>query len=268
MTLDDCKGHWAVVTGASSGIGQEFSDQLAARGINVVLVARRTSRLEELAARLVRGHGVRAVAETIDLSIPGSGTRLRESVRARDVRIRLLCNCAAFGRWGHIEAQPIATYDEMIRVNLNAVVELCLAFLQDLASYPSSAIINVSSVAALQPVPYMAVYAATKAFMQSFSQALYEEWRERGVYVQTLTPGPTATEFDDIAGAYESAIKRRAAPRDVVRESLRRLGQAAPVVYPARGAFKQRLLAALVPPRIFLKEAGKLFRPTLVDRRE
>jgi short-subunit dehydrogenase len=261
MTLDDCKGHWALVTGASSGIGREFATQLAAKGMNVVLVARRANRLEELAERLTQDHHVRAIPQAHDLSMPGCGVKLRESLRAREVRIRLLCNCAAFGRWGHVEAQPIETYNEMVRVNVNAVAELCLAFFEDLSAYPSSAIINLSSVASLQPVPFMALYAATKAFVQSLSQSLYEEWREHGVYVQTLTPGPTASEFDAIAGAYQSTVTARQPPGKVVDASLRSLEKGAPVVYAARGALTQRLLAALVPPQLFLKEAAKLFRP-------
>ena len=262
MKLAEWEGEWAVVTGASSGIGREFAKELAARGLNVVLVARRKGRLDELAGLLAAEHGVRAIPEPADLSTPGMVAQLRESLCSRGIRVRLLCNCAGFGRWGRAESQALATCDEMIGVNVRAVTALSLAFFDDLASYPSSAIIHVSSVAALQPVPYMAVYAATKAYIHSFGQALYEEWRERGIHVQTLAPGPTTTEFDDIAGAYPTAaVGDRASPQRVVRESLRNLEKGTPVVFVARGAFKQRLLAALVPPRMFLRVAGKLFRP-------
>ena len=263
MKLAEWKGEWAIVTGASSGIGREFANELAARGLNLVLVARRKERLDELAGSVAAAHGVRAIPEPFDLSTPGMVARLRESLCGRGIRIRLLCSCAGFGRWGRAERQALATYDEMIGVNVGAVTALSLGFFEDLASHPSSAIIHVSSVAALQPVPYMAVYAATKAYIHSFGQALYEEWREHGVYVQTLAPGPTTTEFDDIAGAYPTAaaVGDRASPQRVVRESLRNLEKRTPVVFVARGAFKQRLLAALVPPKVFLRVAGKLFRP-------
>lgn len=260
VDLSEWRGDWALVTGASSGIGREFAEQLAGSGVNVVLVARRKARLEELASRVARA-GVEAVVEPADLRLPETPSRLRAALRNRRVRIRLLCNAAAFGRWGRVEGSTPETYDEMIRVNAVALASMCLTFLDDLASHPSSAIINVSSPVALQPVPYMAVYAATKAFVHSLSQALYEEWRERGLLVQTLVPGPTATEFDELAGAYASAIQVRGSPREVVAMSLRRLGGGTPMAVAAKGTLRQRLFAGLFPSRFVVRMVGKMFRP-------
>lgn len=260
VNLSEWKGEWALVTGASSGIGREFAGQLSARGFNVILVARREARLKELASALA-GAGTQAIVQAEDLSDPAAPERLHATLKSRGVRIRLLCNCAAFGRWGRIEETAPRTYDEMIRVNAIAVTGLCLTFVDDLSSHASSAIINVSSPAALQPVPYMAVYAATKAFVHSFSQALYEEWRERGIHVQTLVPGPTSTEFDEVAGAYASAIQHRGDARKVVMDSLRRLGEDAPVAVTARGVLKQRLFAGVFPSRVVVRAVGRMFRP-------
>ena len=149
----------------------------------------------------------------------------------------------------------------MVTLNAVTMVTLCHQFLDDLSSFRTSAIINVSSPAAFQPVPYMAVYAATKAFASSFSQALHEEWRERGVLVQTLIPGPTETDFDKVAGAYASALKSREPVHAVVQYCLRHLGKESPVATSAKGTYKQRLFAAIFPSRMVVRAVANMFRP-------
>lgn len=261
MKLEEARGYWALITGASAGIGREFCHQLAAVGMNVVLVARREALLHELAGQLTQQYQVRTLPVPIDLSRPEAAAQLKSRLEQEGVRIRLLCNNAASGRWGQFEASRAEVYDEMIRLNTTAVVTLCWQLLPDLSSHPTSAIINISSQAAYQPVPFMAVYAATKAFVQSFSQALYGEWKGRGVLVQTLVPGPTATEFDAKAGAYASAVPKRGAPAEVVRTALAHLGQDTPVVTHAKGTYKQRLFAALAPPKTVIQAVARMFQP-------
>ena len=261
MEIAECKGHWALITGASSGIGREFAVQLAAAGVNIALVARRSALLTELAGTLSQQHGIRTLVAPADLREAQAMRTLREKLDAHGVRVRLLINNAAFGRWGCFEETSEATYRDMLRLNAEAMVALCQGFLPQLASFPTSAVINVSSAACYQPVPYMAVYAATKAFVQSFSQALHGEWRERGVHVQTLVPGPTETEFDKIAGAYESALKGRANPADVVKQSLLRLGDKSPVVVTTRGTYRQRIFAGLFPPKTVIATVARMFNP-------
>lgn len=261
MKLSDCKGNWALVTGASSGIGREFADQFAAAGISLVLVARRTQLLESLAAELRGRHGIETLVLGIDLSNPGAAQDVKTRLAEQNIKIRLLCNNAGSGRWGPFEETPPEVYEEMIRLNAVALVATCHLFLPDLLSFPTSAIINVSSPAAYQPVPYMAVYAATKSFVHNFSLALYGEWESRGVHVQTFVPGPTATEFDAKAGAYESALTARGSPADAVAASLRHLERDAPVASSAKGLFKQRFFAGLFPPKMVVREVAKMFRP-------
>lgn len=261
MKLAEAAGQWALVTGASSGIGREFAVQLAAKGINVAIVARRRERLEALADELRERHGVQVEPIAADLAQPGTPALLKQRLAQQGIRIRLLCNNAAFGRWGRFEETPAELYREMIELNTTALVAMCHAFMSDLASFPSSLVINVSSPAGYQPVPYMAVYAASKAFVQSFSQALHGEWKARGVHVQTLVPGPTESEFDATALAYASALTERDAPAHVVRASLARLDARRPVVAAAKGTFKQRFFAGLFPPSIVIREVGKMFTP-------
>ena len=173
MKLAECRGDWALVTGASSGIGRAFAVQLAAVGVNLALVARREPLLRALAEEIEQRHAVRALAMPIDLGKPDAATAIKARLASNGIKIRLLVNNAAFGHWGRFENGTQTAYQDMIQVNVSAMVALCQAFLPDLSGFSSSAIINVSSPAAFQPVPYMAVYAASKAFVSSFSQALY-----------------------------------------------------------------------------------------------
>ena len=174
MKLSDLKGEWAVVTGASSGIGRVFATQLAARGVNLFLVARRQDLLDELGQRLRQSNGVECVALVQDLGCEGGAERVAKAVSARGVRPRLLVNNAAFGHWGYFSRASARVYETMVTVNAVAPVVLCRAFAEDLASHATAAVINVSSPAVFQPVPYMAVYAASKCTLHNFSLALSE----------------------------------------------------------------------------------------------
>lgn len=262
MKLDGLKGSWAVVTGASAGIGRQFAVQLAQRGINVALVARRGELLALLADELQSSHGVSARPFALDLADADAASRLLEAAAAAQICPRLLVNNAAVGRWGRFEATPVEAWEQMLRINAESVLKLCHAFLPLLERHAPSALINVSSPAALQPVPFMAAYAASKSLVHSFSLALHEEWRERGVYVQTLVPGPTASEFDQRAGAYASQLgAHRDSPRKAVDAAFSAFEDERPLVVSASGTFTQRLFAALAPTRFMLAKVGGMFRP-------
>ncbi len=261
MNIEQLRGEWALVTGASSGIGREFCIQLAERGLRVVMVARREDRLQALQAELRARCGAQTLVLAQDLAAGDATARILARLQGHGVVPRMLVNCAAFGRWGRFEDASVDDYAAMLQVNVTALVCLTRGLLPLLAARTPSVLINLSSGAAYQPVPFMAAYAASKAFVHAFSQALHGEWAGRGVLVQALVPGPTATEFDDVAGAYASALAARGKPADVVRDALAALGRDAPVALNARGVWKQRLFAGLFPPRMVIAEVAKMFRP-------
>jgi short-subunit dehydrogenase len=184
-----------LITGASAGLGAEFARQCAARGERVVLVARRKDRLEQLAEEI--GGAEIIVA---DLSEPDAGTKVVAEAMTRDLWIRKLINNAGFGLIGKFEELALARQLEMIDLNIRALANLSYVVLNDMRLRGEGAILNVASTAAFQPGPKMAVYFATKAFVLSFTEALHEELKPHGIKVSCLCPGPTRTEFGDVAG--------------------------------------------------------------------
>ena len=181
-------GRWGLVTGASSGIGAEFARQLAARGVHCVLVARRQDRLQALAQELEAAHGVRCEIVSADLSQPRAGRELLAEVSRRGITVDLLVNNAGFGMVAPLEETDIGRALELIQVNVTCLTELTLAAARDMVRRGHGGIINVGSVVSFQPVAYMGVYAASKAYVLHFSEALWAELRCRGVTVTTLCP--------------------------------------------------------------------------------
>lgn len=190
-----------VVTGASSGIGTELARGLARRGHNLVLVARRKDRLDALAEELRADHGVEISVQPRDLGSASDRAALVEDLRAAGRTIGGICNCAGFGTAGEFKDLPVSRESEQIEVNAIAVMELTHAFLDQMIGAGAGAVLNVASIAAFQPLPGLATYAATKAFVQSFSEAVHEELRGTGVSVTVLCPGPVPTEWAETAGA-------------------------------------------------------------------
>src|SRR3954453_2562726 len=193
-------GQPLLVTGASSGIGMELARQLGALGHDLVLAARRADRLEQLAAALRTEHGIEALVVPGDLAEAAQRQALIEAVRGSDKVVVGLCNNAGFGSYGRVLDAAPANEAAMVQLNVAAVHELTLAFLPAMVQRRAGAILNVASLAAFQPVPGMATYAATKAFVQSFSEALHAELAGTGVSCTVLAPGPVPTEFGAVAG--------------------------------------------------------------------
>ena len=185
----------ALVTGASAGLGVEFARQLSKRGYQLVLAARRKERLDKLAAEL---GNARVVA--IDLSKKESAARLIADIEANDEVVDLLVNNAGFGLIGNFAELDAKRVRQMIDLNVSTLTDLCRAVAPGMIARRSAGIINVASTAAFQPGPKMAVYFATKAFVLSLSEALHEELKPHGVHVTCLCPGPTRTEFGEVAG--------------------------------------------------------------------
>ena len=185
----------ALVTGASAGLGVEFARQLSKRGYRVVLAARRKERLEELATEL---GDARAVA--IDLSKKNAAAKLIADIEANDEAVDLLVNNAGFGLIGRFAELDARRSRQMIDLNVSTLTDLCRTVAPRMIARRSGGIINVASTAAFQAGPKMAVYFATKAFVLSLSEALHEELKPHGVHVTCLCPGPTRTEFGEVAG--------------------------------------------------------------------
>jgi uncharacterized protein len=217
------QGRWALVTGASAGLGTVFAERLAGRGMGVVLTARRGARLEELATRLRDRHRVPVGIVVADLGREGEAERLwREA--GRFGRIDLLVNNAGFGAQGRFDEVPLETHLTLLRLNCGALLELTHRALEEMRPRADGAIVNVASVAAYQPVPSLASYAASKAFVLSLTEALWAENRSAGVRILALSPGRTPTEFQEVAGtgSAEGAFGFRT-PEQVVDSALRAL---------------------------------------------
>lgn len=260
--LDVYADRWAVITGASSGIGAEFSRRLAARGMHLVLVARRRDLMQELAEELHTRHGTKAEIITSDLSQPGEARRVFDEIDARGLTIELLVNNAGFGFAGTIDDTDVERMLDMIRLNVATLTELTYRVLPGMLQRQHGAVINVASVAAFQPVAYMPVYAATKAYVLNFSEALWAEARDRHVTVMALCPGATRTEFFDVAGASGWLKKHRSqTPGHVVKTALKALERRRQYTVSGWGNYLLSLAVRLATRRTAVIESMKYFRP-------
>ena len=196
----------ALVTGASAGLGVEFARRLSERGHRLVLVARRKERLDELAKELGNARAVAA-----DLSKKDAAAKLMADIEANGETVDVLINNAGFGLIGRFAELDARREREMIDLNAGALADLCRAVVPAMIGRKSGAILNVASTAAFQPGPKMAVYFATKAFVLSLSEALHEELKPHGIKVTCLCPGPTRTEFGEVAGFGGNSLFERVA---------------------------------------------------------
>lgn len=192
-----------MITGASSGIGLDLAHLFARDGHDVILVARREEKLRTLARELEAHHGITAMVIAADLATPDAPRSIFERVRALDRSVDFLVNNAGFGGGGKFAETSLAAELEMIQVNITAVTHLTKLVLPGMVARGHGRVLNVSSTAAFQPGPFMAVYYATKAYVLSFSEAVAEELSGTGVTVTALCPGPTSTGFADVAGMHK-----------------------------------------------------------------
>ncbi len=217
----DYKDKTALVTGASMGIGEVFAKELAARGMNLILVARSTDKLNALANELRQKNSVRVEVLAVDLIRNNAANDILAQVENLRMPVDLLVNNAGFGTHGYFhELDPGRDHDE-ITLNVAALVDLTHAFLPAMVGRRAGGVINVASTAAFQPLPYMAVYGATKAFVLSFSEALWAEYRGLGVRVLALCPGATETPFFAAVGTEDAAVGKKETPEAVVAVGLR-----------------------------------------------
>ncbi|OBJ17449.1 ketoacyl reductase [Mycobacterium colombiense] len=208
-----------VITGASSGIGAELARGLARRGFPLLLVARRRERLDELANEVGQEYSV--AVEVLPLDLGEGKARAKLASRLRSEPIAGLCNSAGFGTSGVFHELPLERESEEVTLNALALMELTHATLPGMVDRGAGAVMNIASIAGFQPVPFMAVYSATKAFVQTFSEAVHEELHGTGVSVTCLCPGPVPTEWAEIANAERFSIPiAQVSPRDVAEAAI------------------------------------------------
>jgi len=244
-----------LITGASAGLGVDFARELSKRGHKLVLVARRKDRLAALAKEL---GNARVVA--IDLSKPDAVDKLMADVAKAGEQVELLVNNAGFGAIGRFAELDAKRQRQMIDLNVGALMDLCRAVAPEMIARKSGAILNVASTAAFQPGPKMAVYFATKAFVLSFTEALHEELKPHGVKVSCLCPGPTRTEFGEVAGFKGSGAFDKVGMESlpVVVAGLRGLDQNRAVVVPGLVNKVGAASTRFVPRSIVRKIAGAI----------
>jgi uncharacterized protein len=255
----------ALITGASMGLGEDFARQLAAKGYDLLLVARSQDKLQALSAELTAKHGIRAEAIAADLTQPQACQQVFDRVQAMDWAVDLLINNAGFGDYGEFGTCDGSSQSSMIQLNIQALVDLTHLVLPGMQSRGRGAVINVASIAAFQPMPYMSVYAASKAFVLSFSSALWAENKDRGIYVQCLCPGATETNFAAVSGldrvfSESNNQFKLAESGDVVRESLMALEKKQAIVVTSGAS--NRLIAGigkLLPNELTAMMTAKIF---------
>jgi uncharacterized protein len=259
--MNNWRGKWAVVTGASAGIGRALAAELAAGGANLVLTARRRERLEELAREFVTKYGVRTEICTADLTQQSGPEEIFAFTKQKGIEVELLVNNAGFGVYGEFAGMDLARLLEMVQVNVAAVVHLTHVFLQPMIARRRGDILIVSSTAAFQGVPYLTTYGATKGFDLLFAEALAEETRVHGVRVCALCPGSTTSEFHEIAGQPKRILSKRETAEKVARTGLRALANGKSCVISGGsnylGAYVQRFLARSIVTRV----TARMFRP-------
>ena len=255
------KGKWALVTGASAGIGWSLAQQLAAAGANLVLSARRTDRLKQLAQELASKHGVKTDIFAADLASPDAPAQIFGFTSAKGIEIELLINNAGFGIYGPIHENPEDRLLDMIQVNCAAVASLTRKYSAEMVRRRSGDILIVASTAAFQPVPFIAAYAATKAFDLIFAEGIAEELRPFGVRVCALCPGSTNTEFQQVAQQPDRVFRVAETADKVARVGLE--GLAAGKSFVISGTRNNLMVQGerLAPRGFIAKMAARMMRP-------
>lgn len=260
------RGRWALVTGASAGIGVALAEQLAAAGANLVLTARRQDRLEQLAPTLQKAHGVLTEVFPADLAQPDAPEKIRAFVDSKGIAIEILINNAGFGQYGELTQVDVRRSLSMVQVNCSAVVHLTRLFLPDMIQRHRGDVLILASTAAFQAVPYISTYAATKAFDLLFAEGLAEEMKPHGIRVCALCPGSTASEFHAVANQGQFTSKHPETAEKVARTGLEALAAGKSYVISGLGNYLGAQSQRLVPRRVVTRIAAGMFRPDKESR--
>jgi len=259
--IREWQGRWALVTGASAGIGAALARELAAGGAHLVLTARRGERLAALAGELREKHGVEAQSVVSDLADPRGPDEIYRFTREKGLTIDLLVNNAGFGQYGELHAADAGRLLAMVQVNCAAVLHLTRLYLPDMAARRRGDVLIVASTAAFQAVPYISVYAATKAFDLLLAEGLAEEMKPYGVRVCALCPGTTTSEFHEVAGHPLNSKGFEQPAATVARNGLRALARGKSYVISGFGNYLGAQGERLVPRRLVTRVAARMFRP-------
>src|SRR6202140_5496185 len=261
--IAEWRGKWALITGASAGIGVAIAKELAAGGANLVLTARREKRLEELGRELTTKHKIKTSLFAADLAEGTAPEKIYAFTRAQGIAVELLINNAGFGAYGELPSVEVGKLLDMVQVNCSAVVHLTRLYLPEMVKRRSGDVLILASTASFQAVPYISTYAATKAFDLLFAEGLAEEIKPYGIRVCALCPGSTETEFQEVAGqsGVVSAMKNRETAEKVAHVGLQALAAGKSYVISGTGNYFGAHAQRLVPRGLVTRIAAKMFRP-------
>lgn len=256
------QGKWALVTGASAGIGVALASQLAEGGTHLVLTARRRDRLESLATTLKEKHKIQVRTFVADLAQPNAPQEIHSYTKAQGLAIELLINNAGFGQYGELTQVDPQRLLDMVQVNCAAVVHLARLFLPDMIARKRGDVLILASTASFQAVPYISTYAATKAFDLLFAEGLAEEMKPHGIRVCALCPGATESEFHVVAGQEKFTGKHQQETAEkVARVGLEALAAGKSYVISGLGNYLGAQSQRIVPRRLVTRIAANMFRP-------
>lgn len=261
MNTSDFQGSTVLITGASFGIGEAFAYYLASLGANLVLTARSADKLRQLADELKLKYAISVHVFPADLSENVAPQQIFDQIKTAGINVDVLINNAGFGRWAYFHTVNIETYQQMLTVNINALVRLTYLFLPDMLVRGHGGVINVASTAAFQPVPYIAVYSASKSFVLNFTEALAGEYSEKGLRFLTLCPGSTDTNFMAVANPKIDTSKERfATPEAVVRSGINAFINARKYHVPGRMNYLLSLLPRIFPRAVAIWIVANMFK--------
>ncbi len=259
MSTKVFEGATILVTGASSGIGEAFARNLAMKGANLILAARSEDKLARIADELREKYRVSVHVFPVDLILPNAPQQLFERIKAGGLTVDVLVNNAGFGKWAHFLGESLDTYDQMLSLNIDALVKLTYLCVPDMLARGKGGVINVASTAAFQPAPYIAVYSASKAFVLSFTEALAGEYREHGIRFLALCPGVTDTNFNAIANTNTAGMSS-AAPEDVAEAGLSAFMKGKSYHVHGLANYLTSLLPRVLPRAVVIKIVADMFK--------
>jgi uncharacterized protein len=255
---------YTLITGASRGIGEAMARYCAEKNFNLILVARSKDKLSELAYKLNEKHGVDVKYYVADLTEPGVCQNIFDWCKESDLHIDMLINNVGIGLYGKFEEWPLKDQLDLIHLNQIVTITMTHLFLPMLKEQEKSYVLNVASTACFQPIPYMSVYAATQAFIQSFSLALREELKSKKIRVSCLCPGPTATDFFDRAGLETLPVNSneiKMSSREVAEVAIEGLLDSVAEIIPGTSNTIGAYFSKLFPNKMVLKTVAGLFAP-------